>query len=154
MNDNQNAVCMEKSWLRFFLWMVLLIGVSLHPVSAQSVPASPGPPRKPLMEVLLELNRARGVYFLFSQQRIGGILVTPPDLSSNASVEKLLAQTLHNTGLVFKKVDDRTFVILTRKKQAIASDPRVVQGSAYPDDEPADEPPAEPASNTISSKII
>jgi TonB-linked SusC/RagA family outer membrane protein len=154
MFDNQNAVCMEKSWPRFFLWVILLAGLSSQPARGQSVPAAPGPSSKPLMEVLLELNKARGVYFLFSEQRIGGILVNPPALSSNASVEKLLAQTLRNTGLVFKKVDDRTFVILTRKKRPAPSGPGVVQASPYPDEEPADEPPAETPPNTITGRII
>jgi len=111
--------------------------------------------RKPLMEVLIELNHAKGVYFLFSQQQIGKMLVNPPVLSSNSGVEKLLTQVLRNTGLIYKKVDERTFVILNRRKGAAAvTAGGPVQGSAYPDDEPADAPPRESAPNTISGKII
>jgi len=110
--------------------------------------------RKPLMDILIELNHTKGVYFLFSQQQIGKMLVNPPVLSSNASVEKLLTQVLRNTGLVFKKVDERTFVILNRKKDPAAAEGGVVQGSSYPDDEPADAAPGETAPNTIVGKII
>ena len=74
--------------------------------------------RRPLLDVLIELNKAKGVYFLFSQQPLGKVLVNPPALSSDLPVEKILSQVLRNTGLVFKKVDDRTFVILNRKNPA------------------------------------
>src|SRR5579885_3504488 len=67
--------------------------------------------RKPLLEVLIDLNKSKGVYFLFSQQPLGKVLVEPPVLSTNMPVEKILSQILKNTGLYFKKVDDRTFVI-------------------------------------------
>src|ERR1700722_7271360 len=90
-------------WLRFFLCVLLLTGFSVNPASAQPVPGATGPLRKPLMEVLIELNRARGVYFLFSQQQIGKTLVNPPGLSSNTGIEKLLSQVLRNTGLIYKK---------------------------------------------------
>lgn len=145
-------------WLRFFLCVCL--AAATLPGRGQAVLRDPADSstangRKPLMEVLIELNHAKGVYFLFSQQQIGKMLVNPPVLSSNASVEKLLTQVLRNTGLIYKKVDDRTFVILNRKKDAVAvTAGGAVQGSAYPDDEPADAPPGESAPNTISGKII
>src|SRR6185312_12772377 len=144
-------------WLRFFLCVCL--AAATLPGSGQAVLRDPvdstSNGRKPLMEVLIELNHARGVYFLFSQQQIGKMLVNPPVLSSNAGVEKLLTQVLRNTGLIYKKVDERTFVILNRKKDTTATAPgAAVQGSAYPDDEPADAPPRESAPNTISGKII
>jgi len=71
--------------------------------------------RKPLLEVLIDLNKSKGVYFLFSQQPLGKVLVEPPVLSANMPVEKILSQILKNTGLYFKKVDDRTFVILSKR---------------------------------------
>ena len=83
----------------------------------QPIPSSPpdGHLRKPLIDVLVELNKTKGVYFLFSQQPLGKVLVNPPVLSPNTSIEKILTQVLKNTGLQFKKVDDRTFVILDKK---------------------------------------
>jgi TonB-linked SusC/RagA family outer membrane protein len=74
--------------------------------------------KRPLLDVLIELNKEKGVYFLFSQQPLGKALVNPPALPSDLPVEKILYQVLKNTGLVFKKVDDRTFVILNRKSPA------------------------------------
>lgn len=150
--------------LRFFL-CVQLIGLSLQPVNSQSThSAAPGTPvgghgkdslRRPLMEVLIELNRTKGVYFLFSQQNIGQMLVNPPAPNSGAGVEKILGQVLHNTGLSFKKVDERTFVILSRKKTAAPAASVVVEGTAYPSDEPVDVPPdGDAGPNTISGRIV
>jgi TonB-linked SusC/RagA family outer membrane protein len=132
--------------------VLLLIGFSVNPVSAQTMPATAGPARKPLMEVLIQLNHAKGVYFLFSQQQIGKTLVNPPALSSNAGVEKLLTQVLHNTGLIYKKIDDRTFVILRRKGEDSTIANAGVDGSAYPEDESPD-PPQDKA-NMIGGRII
>src|ERR1700744_2282088 len=71
--------------------------------------------RRPLIEVLIELNKTRGVYFLFSQQSLGKTPVNSPAAAVTLPVEKILVMVLKNTGLYFKKVDDRTFVILGRK---------------------------------------
>ncbi|HVW58842.1 MAG TPA: TonB-dependent receptor plug domain-containing protein, partial [Puia sp.] len=71
--------------------------------------------RRSLLDVLIDLNRSKGVYFLFSQQSLGKVLVHDPVLSPNMTVERTLNQVLKNTGLYFKKVDDRTFVILSKK---------------------------------------
>lgn len=159
---NQNAVSMEKSsgypyWLRFFLCVSLTVAAVSG--SGQAILRGPADTavhdgRKPLMEVLIELNHTKGVYFLFSQQQIGQLPVNPPALSSNATVEKLLTQVLRNTGLIFKKVDERTFVILNRKKDPFAAAGGALQGTAYPEDEPADAPAAEDSPNTITGKII
>jgi TonB-linked SusC/RagA family outer membrane protein len=104
------------------------------------------------MEVLIQLNRAKGVYFLFSQQQIGRTLVNLPALSSNAGIEKLLTQALRNTGLIYKKIDDRTFVILRRKGEDTVFGGSGVDGSAYPEDEPIDPPQDMP--NMIGGRII
>jgi len=146
-----------SNWLRFFLCVsltaVLLSGYG-QAVLRDSADTGVVNGRRPLMEVLIELNHARGVYFLFSQQQIGKMLVNSPVLSSNASVEKLLTQILRNTGLIFKKVDERTFVILNRKKDPAAAAGGAVQGSAYPEDEPIDAQPRESAANVIAGKVI
>jgi TonB-linked SusC/RagA family outer membrane protein len=69
------------------------------------------------MEALVALNKAKGVYFLFAQSSFAGIPVTPPLMSSNVSIEKILSQLLRNTGLYYRKVDDQTFVILDKKSR-------------------------------------
>ncbi|HXB33499.1 MAG TPA: SusC/RagA family TonB-linked outer membrane protein [Puia sp.] len=165
---------MKKSngygWLRFFL-CALLTGFSQQPVySQQAHPAAPvtgagdaavrpadsaskGSARRPLMDLLIELNRTKGVYFLFSQQQIGQMPVNMPVISANVSVEKILSQVLHNTGLIFKKVDERTFVILNRRKEVKAADTGAVRGLAYPTDEPADEPAADARPDLISGRV-
>ena len=145
-----------RYWLGFFLCVSLT--AATFPGDAQTIVHGPADTcttcgRKPLMDILIELNHTKGVYFLFSQQQIGQLLVNPPSLASNASVEKLLTQVLRNTGLIFKKVDDRTFVILNRKRAAIVARDSVLQGAAYPADEPADVLPENAGPNTVKGKI-
>src|ERR1700743_2429234 len=115
---------MRKSSYRIIL-LVFFQGIQLlcmPKAQAQTPPANTPVPaaqeRRPLIEVLIELNRVRGAYFLFSQQPLGKVPVNQPVYSPDVPVEKILTQVLKNTGLYFKKVDDRTFVILNRKKPA------------------------------------
>lgn len=72
-----------------------------------------GAQKESLFNVLKELNRTKGVYFLFSEQSLGHKLVNPL-AGTEATVEKSLEQVLRNTGLKFKKVNEKTFVILSK----------------------------------------
>jgi TonB-linked SusC/RagA family outer membrane protein len=96
--------------------LVFFLGIHLfspQQARAQVLPAvTPG---RPLIDVLIELNKVRDVYFLFSQQPLGKVLVNSPILTPDLPVEKILTQVLRNTGLYYKKVDARTFVILSRR---------------------------------------
>ncbi len=117
---------MRKSSLYSYL-LVFFLSATLPSWSQVNPPIMPMPfklqpdtagqtsARRPLLDVLIELNKSKDVYFLFSQQSLGRVLVYPPLLSSNMSVERTLNQVLKNTGLYFKKVDDRTFVILSKR---------------------------------------
>jgi hypothetical protein len=104
-------------------------------VLSQSPRPTPPPvvsdPAKPvtLMEALIELNKARGVYFLFAQQAFGHVTVNLPALSPNISVEKILTQLLRKTSLYYRKVDNQTFVILDKKARGRLNrnDPAVPQ---------------------------
>ncbi|HEV3414143.1 MAG TPA: SusC/RagA family TonB-linked outer membrane protein [Puia sp.] len=109
--------------------------------------------KRPLMDLLIELNRIKGVYFLFSQQQIGQMPVNAPVISASVSVEKILTQVLRGTGLIFKKVDERTFVILNRKKDGKVAESGAVQGSAYPEDEPSEALAAEARPDVISGRV-
>ncbi|MDF2193385.1 SusC/RagA family TonB-linked outer membrane protein [Paraflavitalea sp. CAU 1676] len=73
--------------------------------------------KQPLFKVLKELNKTKGVYFLFSDESLGEKLVNPAK-KDHADVEKILNQILENTGLRYKKVNDKTFVILPSKETA------------------------------------
>lgn len=75
--------------------------------------------KQPLFKVLKELNKTRGVYFLFSDESLGDRLVNPAR-KDNADIEKILKEILDNTGLRYKKVNDKTFVILAAKETAKA----------------------------------
>jgi hypothetical protein len=72
--------------------------------------------QKTLFAVLKELNRKKGVYFLFSEEGLSQKLVNPV-LDDAQSIEKILDEVLKNTGLKYKKVSDNTFVILNSGKQ-------------------------------------
>jgi hypothetical protein len=103
--------------LVFFLSVELFFQTSLHgqpPSSSRPdnrLPSDTAQTRAPLLDVLIALNKTKGVYFLFSQPSLGKVLVNTPPLSSNLPIEKILGQVLKNTGLHFKKVDEHTFVI-------------------------------------------
>lgn len=67
-----------------------------------------------LINVLKELNKVKGVYFMFSDQALGNTTVnTVEDMKEN--VEALLDKILNNTGLTYKKVNNNTFVIISKK---------------------------------------
>jgi TonB-linked SusC/RagA family outer membrane protein len=68
-----------------------------------------------LFKVLKELNKTKGVYFLFSDQSLGEKMVNTVK-NENADIEKILAQVLEGTGLKYKKVNEKTFVILSVKE--------------------------------------
>jgi len=109
---------MRKSslyFLVFFLSATLPAWSQVNPPGPPSDTASQITSFRPLLDVLIDLNKSKGVYFLFSQQSLGKVLVHPPAVAGNMTVEKTLNQVLKNTGLYFKKVDDRTFVILSKR---------------------------------------
>ena len=67
--------------------------------------------KQTLLTVLKDLNRRKGVYFMFAEKSISERLVdNPTDLQG--TVEAILERVLDNTGLKFRKVSDDTFVIL------------------------------------------
>lgn len=69
--------------------------------------------KQTLLSVLKELNKVKGVYFLYSEENIGNKLVTPVKNTSD-NIEKILDNLLEGTGLSYKKVSDNTYVIVQR----------------------------------------
>ena len=65
----------------------------------------------PLLRALKELNRKRGVYFLYTDKSIGEKLV-PEIAHPKADLEKILEELLAGTGLEFTKLNEKTFVLL------------------------------------------
>src|SRR5437773_12086355 len=72
--------------------------------------------KQTLFNVLKEMNKTKGVYFLFSEKDMATIRVNPVK-DQQASVEKILEDILNNTGLKYKKVSENTFVILKVKEK-------------------------------------
>jgi iron complex outermembrane receptor protein len=77
--------------------------------------------KQPLFSVLKQLNETRGIYFLFSNRAFGELMVTPVN-ERNRTVEQILDELLQPTHLQFKKINDKTFVIVAREKPAPAAD--------------------------------
>lgn len=75
---------------------------------------SPAASKQTLQVVLTELNRVKGLYFLYSEESMGGTIVNNvKDLS--VDVEKILGEVLKGSGLKYKKVSGNTFVIQYEK---------------------------------------
>src|SRR5260221_437161 len=81
--------------------------------------------KESLFKVLKEMNRTRGIYFLFSEQSLGNRMVNPLP-ATNASIGKTLDEVLKNTGLQFKKINEKTYVILSRDGNSTTSDAKPV----------------------------
>lgn len=70
-----------------------------------------------LFSVLKELNKEKGVYFLFSDQDLGTTLVNNVT-EKKGSTAKILEQVLKNTGLTYKKITENTYVIITAEDKS------------------------------------
>src|SRR6185312_6280338 len=99
---------------RSSLYACLLILLSMVMACPQQVDAQDAGAKsmQPLIEVLPGLNKTRGSYFLFSRVPLATTMASVPVLSPAASIEKIRHRALKSTGLRYKKVDGRTFVIL------------------------------------------
>lgn len=67
--------------------------------------------RQPLLSILKQLNQLKGIFFLFSDKSFGEVLVSPV-LNYNRPVEQILDELLQPTNLGYKKINDKTFVII------------------------------------------
>jgi TonB-linked SusC/RagA family outer membrane protein len=77
------------------------------PASAKHAPVN----LVPLLQVLKDLNRTRGVYFLYTAKSVGETLVNDT-YAPTAEVEDILNFILKGTHLHYRKVNALTFVIL------------------------------------------
>jgi len=91
--------------------------------SAPSFKAHEQSEKQALLAVLKELNKEKGVYFLYSEENIGQKMVNPVR-DVRADIEKILNDILQNTGLKYKKVSSNTFVILNEEDRLRRSDMR------------------------------
>jgi iron complex outermembrane receptor protein len=66
---------------------------------------------QPLFSILKQLNQSKGIFFLFSERSFGDLLVKPV-ANKNRPVEQILDDLLQFTGLKYKKINDKTFVIV------------------------------------------
>jgi iron complex outermembrane receptor protein len=67
--------------------------------------------RQPLFAILKQLNQTKGIYFLFSKKSFGEQMVMPVT-NKNRPIEQILDDLLQFTGLKYKKITDKTFVIV------------------------------------------
>lgn len=75
--------------------------------------------KQTLFNVLKDLNKSKGIYFLFSEQSLGDRMVNVVT-DKTPAIETILDAVLKNTGLKYKKVNDKTFVILPEKDRSKA----------------------------------
>lgn len=139
-----HSLCFKR-----FVLSMLAVSLCVHGTQAQTAYASPGKKKgifglfsqnennnqpsekQTLFNVLKDLNRQKGVYFMFSDPSLGDKKVNPvADLRE--SVEKILVQVLKNTGLKYKKVSDNAFVILPVKENKKTSDALEVDFNSPP----------------------
>jgi len=138
------------AFFQVILWPCCQLVSGQTPLSKPPVTATQI--RRPLIDVLIELNRTKGVYFLFSQPSLGKAPVNNPVLTANLPVEKILTQVLKSTGLYFKKVDDRTFVILDKKRSGTGNNFDTAGGQEFADQSAGDL--AEPGWGAITGHVI
>ena len=67
--------------------------------------------KQSLITVLKDLNKQKGVYFLYSEESMSERLVNKVK-NMQGDIERILDEVLKNTGLKYRKVSDNTFVIL------------------------------------------
>ncbi|MEP6711773.1 MAG: SusC/RagA family TonB-linked outer membrane protein [Ferruginibacter sp.] len=77
-----------------------------------SVQADDKAEKNKLINVLKELNRIKGVYFMFSNHTLSTVTVNPVT-DMLLDVETILSQMFKNTGLAYKKINAKTFVIIS-----------------------------------------
>ncbi len=124
----------------------------VQPVSLENRDkAEENPQKLTLFNALKELNKTRGVYFLFSEQSLGDKLVNPVE-NNTGDIEKTLDRVLKNTGLKFKKINDKTFVILSGKTAAGNAISPVNLVSVFPADD-AKDAGVKIAENIIAGKV-
>ncbi len=128
--------------------------LSHHPLDDSTENPSNKTAKRPLLDVLIELNRTKGVYFLFSQQTLGKVMVNSPVMQPDLTIEKILDQVLRNSGLNFKKVDESTFVILAKRNPAKNMTENAPIAIQYPSYDQQDSIAATTTTSSIEGKVI
>lgn len=105
--------------------------------------------KQTLFNVLKDLNKQKGVYFLFSDPALGSKPVNAV-ANTNIHIEKILDQVLHNTGLKYKKVSDNAFVILYSKENPKKVTP---PGPVNFEDQPAPTGEERPGKESVNDVI-
>jgi TonB-linked SusC/RagA family outer membrane protein len=100
--------------------------------------------KQTLLSVLKDLNKQKGVSFLYSDMKMSQTMVNPvKDLTAN--VEKILDEILKDSGLKYRKISENTFVIV--------SDADKNTGENYVKADLSDESNKQAAFETITGKI-
>lgn len=77
-----------------------------------------------LFSELKELSKAKGVYFLYSNKAIGNKMVNHVN-DMSLKVESLLDEILSHAGLAYKKISDKTYVIVVAKNTGEPAKPGI-----------------------------
>ncbi len=68
-----------------------------------------------LINELKKLNKEKGVYFMFSSETLNNKIVNKVG-DMKQDLEKIMDKMLLNSGLVYKKINDKTYVIISSKE--------------------------------------
>ncbi|MFP5042437.1 SusC/RagA family TonB-linked outer membrane protein [Parasediminibacterium sp. JCM 36343] len=77
-----------------------------------------------LFSVLKELNKKKGVFFLFSDSSIANKQVNAPDFKNE--IDDIILQVFKNTGLKYKKISANTFVITNERATTSTGDNNIL----------------------------
>lgn len=72
--------------------------------------------KQTLISVLKDLNKQKGVFFLYAEESMSQRLVNRVK-NMQGDIEKILEDVLKNSGLKYRKVSDNTFVILNNNER-------------------------------------
>jgi TonB-linked SusC/RagA family outer membrane protein len=73
--------------------------------------------KQSLISVLKDLNKQKGVYFLYSEESMSQRLVNKVK-NMEGDIERILEDVLKNSGLKYRKIADNTFVILNNNERS------------------------------------
>jgi iron complex outermembrane receptor protein len=122
-------------------------------ISGQSAPATDTTVAKQsLFSVLKQLNETRGIFFLFSKKSFGELMVTPVN-DKNRTVEQILEEMLQYTLVQFKKINDKTFVIVARDKPGSLPSDKNSQPTNSDKEDKNNAAPAEKPVQIVKGKI-
>jgi hypothetical protein len=100
---------------RISLFVLVMLISNLSKAQNENAATTVKSKSEPLLTVIKKINKDKGAYFLFADSSIGVIKVDDKFDPAN-SVETILSNILSTTDLGYKKIGEKTFVIVYKKQ--------------------------------------